>query len=343
MAIIHKLDQRKQADHRTALLGLAADQSASAGVCLLPEDMAELVEKCPPEKKEQFFRHIAVCETCYREWLTLQDVLDDRIESKKKTKIFKFLKPGSMALFGTLLAAAASVVVFLNINLPTTEKTSPIVPVESMRQEPPSPAREEEKPRPALPAEGRSSTSPAPAKSALKPDSLRKKQKMPASMDAVKEKRSAPAAPAAMLSPAPAPALKKGLPAQESNAAAPALPKDSGEGATDSAVRSEAAGGMPGLRQNRPQAGAAVFGQWRQQLENGCREEQTAEDFWQEMERKGREVTTRSGELKPDERKDLKNLLELITGMDKANVRERCRRINALLVEERKGRLDGLH
>ena len=343
MATIHKLDQRKQADHRTALLGLAADQPPSAGVCLLPEEMAELVEDiCPAEKKKQLFRHIAVCETCYWEWLTLQMVFDKRIKSKKKSRLFKFFEPGNMALFGTLLAAAASVVVFLNINLPSTEKTSLIVPIESMRQEPSS-VREEEKFRPAVPAE-RQDTPPAPTKSALKPETLPKKQEMPVSIHAVKaeKKKSAPAAPAAM-SPPPTSTLKEDLPAQESISAEKVLPKAAGEAATDGAVRSQPGGGMPALQQNRLQAGAAVFGRWQQQLENGCRQGRTAEDFWQEMERKGRDVKARSGELKPDELKNLENLLLLTTGMEKANVSERCRRILDLLAEERKGRADGLH
>ena len=332
MAIIHKLDQRKQADHRTALLGLAADQPASAGVCLLPEEMAELVEKCPPEKKELFFRHIAVCETCYREWLTLQDVLDNRIEGKKKPKIFKFLKPGSIALFGTLLAAAASVVVFLNINLPT--KSSLTVPVESIRQEPaPPPVREEEKPRPVVQEKD---TLPAPEKSVQKPEPSRKKQ-MPVSVDAVKAKRSAPAEPAA-IPPAPAPALKKDLSAPPEQA----LPKASGEAATDGAVRPQAAGRGVLLRQNRLEAGAAVFAQWLEQLESGCREGRTSDAFWQEMEQKGREIKARTGELLPDEQKNLENLLLAVTGIEKKNVPERCLRILDLLAEERKGRQDGL-
>jgi hypothetical protein len=334
MATIHKFDQKKQADRRTALLGLAADQPAEAGVCPTSAEMAELIDLCTTEKKEQFFRHIAVCETCYREWLTLQMVLDKRIESKKKSRLFKFFEPGNMALFGTLLAAAASVVVFLNINLPTTEKTSLIAPIESMRQEPSS-VREEEKSRPAVSAE-RQDAPPAPTKPTVKPDTLRKKPETPASVDAFKmeKKRSVPAAPAAM-PPAPASALKKGLPAQESISAEKALPKAAREDATDGAVRSQTGGGMPALRHSRLQAGPAVFGQWRQQLENGCREQRTSEAFWQEMERKGREVKAHSGELQQDEQTTLENLLLLTTGMEKANVSERCRKILDLLAEER--------
>ena len=206
--------------------------------------------------------------------------------------------------------------------------------MESMRQEPSAAGREEEKSRPDVQAE-RQDNVPAPAKSALKPEPLRKKQEMPVSVDAAKAKKSAPAAPAAMPT-APASALKEGLPAQEPIPAA--LPKATGDAAADGAVRSQPGGGMPALRHNRQQAGAAAFGQWRQQLENGCREGRTSAAFWQEMERQGREVKARSGELQPDAQNSLENLLLLITGMETANVPERCRRINDLLAEERQGR-----
>ena len=90
------------------------------------------------------------------------------------------------------------------------------------------------------------------------------------------------------------------------------------------------------LRQKGLQGGTAVFGQWRKELENGCREGRTSEAFWQEMEVKGREVKDRSVDLSPDQQKNLENLL-LIIGKDKADVPERCRRLNDLLVEGRKG------
>jgi hypothetical protein len=330
MATIHKFGQKKQADRRTALLGLAADQPASAGVCPTSAEMAELVEDiCPAEKKEPFFRHIAVCETCYREWLTLQMVLGKRIESKKKSRIIKFFEPGNMALFGTLLAAAASVIVFLNIYHPMN--TPLTVPVESMRHEPSPPLREEEKSQPAVQDKG---TLPAPTKSAMKPESLRKKQEMSVSMGAAKAKKSAPAAPAAM-TPAPTSILKEELPAQESISAEQALPKAAGESATDGAVRSQTGGGKQMLRHNRLQAGPAVFGQWRQQLEDGCREGQTSEAFWREMEQKGRELKIHSGELQQNEQKTFENLLLLTTGIKKKNVPKRCRKILDLLAEER--------
>ena len=71
-------------------------------------------------------------------------------------------------------------------------------------------------------------------------------------------------------------------------------------------------------------------------LENGCREGQESETFWQELEQEGREVRARSVDLSPDEQKILENLL-LIIGTDTADVPERCRRINDLLAEGRKG------
>ncbi len=329
MATIHKLDRKKQADRRTALLGLAADQPAVAGDCPTSVEMAELLEDMvPPEKKERLFQHIAVCESCYREWLTLREVLDKRPEGKKRPQIFTFFTPGK-ALFGTLLAAAASVVVFLNIHPPLD--MAPVVPVESIRQEPAPLVRQEEKSR--LVQQDRGVLS-APEKSALKPDTIGKRQEMPALPDADKVRKSEPAAPATM-APAPVSDLKEGLPARESNAAGG--PKASGEAATDGTFQPQTGGRKAMLRQSRLQGGTAVFGEWREELENGCREGRTAEAFWQEMEQKGREVKARSVDLSPDEQKQLENLL-LIIGKDKADVPERCRRINDLLAVGRQDR-----
>ena len=242
--------------------------------------------------------------------------------------MFRLFRPGK-ALFGTLLAAAASVVVFLNINHPVN--MSPPVPVGSIRQVPAPLLLEEEKSRPILQDKG---TLSAPEKSALKPDTLKKKQEMPVLSDAVKVRKSAPAAPAAM-APAQVPALKEGLPAQESNASG--APKTLGEAATEGSVRLQKGDRRAMLRQSRLQEGVAVFGKWREALENGCREGRTSEAFWREMEFKGREVKARSVDLSPDEQKDLENLL-LIIGTEKVDVLERCRRINDLLAEGRKGK-----
>ena len=329
MTNIHRLDQKKQADRRTALLGLVADQPASAGVCPTSAEMAELIDLCTIEKKEQFFRHIAVCETCYREWLTLQEVLNKRIKSKERSKIVMFFKPGNMTLFGTLLAAAASVVVFLNIYHPMNTQLT--VPVESIRQEPAAPVQDQEKSRAIVPV-ARQDLPPAPENSVLKQKILRKKREIPASADAVKaeKKRSSPAAPKA-IPPTPVSTLKAPVPAEQTL-----------ESAVDGAGRSQTGGGVPTLRQNRLLAGPAALGQWRQQLENGCREGRKSEAFWQEMEQRGREVKTLSEELRQDERKTLEDLLLLTTGMETANVPERCRRILDLLAQERKGRADGL-
>jgi hypothetical protein len=137
------------------------------------------------------------------------------------------------------------------------------------------------------------------------------------------------------MAPEPLSDLKEGLPGQESNAAG--APKASGEAATESTLQPQTRGRSAMLRQSRLQGGTAVFGKWREELERGCREGRTTEAFWQEMEQKGRGIKARSIDLSPDEQKQLENLL-LIIGKDKADVPERCRRINDLLAEGRQGR-----
>jgi hypothetical protein len=337
MASIHKL--KKRSDRRTALLGLAADRPVSAGVCLTPEEMAELVEnQCPIERKEKYFRHVANCESCYREWLTLHEVLDQMSESKRESRIFKIFKPGKMALLGTFLAAAASVVVFLNINNTVMEKESLPVPAAPMRQEVSSPGQEQASPLDrALQAERKAEDNDGrtPVKPAMPTEAL--KQKMPVVHDAVRieRKKSVPPVPPAT-PPAPVTVPKEGTPAQQSFPTEQALPETSGEDVTQKAIRSRAGSGM--AIPNKGQIGAAAFDQWREQLESGCAERRESEAFWLEIEQKGRQLMENSEELEGEEKEILKNLLFLTTGIEKKNAAERCRRISDLLAEERENR-----
>jgi hypothetical protein len=346
MAAIHKLNRKKQSERRTALLGLVADQPEHAGVCLTSEEMAELLEdKCSLERKEQYFRHIAACKDCYREWLTLHDILDAIPENKRESgsRIFQILKPGKIAFFGTLLAAAASVVVFLNINYKVTEKDTPPVPIASMRQEPPSPGQEKEKSPPEIslqtekPADGKNVRNPE--KSVVTPETSTKKRETNVSNDAhrIEKKKSLPVAPE-VNSPAPASAPKEGPPVQRSFSAEQSLPKTSGEDVTRKAIRPRAGSGMLLLQQNGEQIEAITFDQWREQVEKGCAERQESVTFWREIEKKGRQLQARLEELNQSEMEILESLLPLMYEIEKKNVAERCRRVMDLLAEERTNR-----
>jgi hypothetical protein len=344
MAAIHKLHRKKQSERWTALLGLAADQPEYAGVCLTSEEMAELLDdKCSLERKERYLRHVAACNDCYREWLTLHDTLDAIPDNKREPRGFQILKPGKMVFFGTLLAAAASVVVFLNINYKFTEKDSPSVPIASMRQESPSPGQENEKSPPDISsrteklADGKNVRNPE--KSLMTTDTSTKRREMNVSNDArrVEKKKSLPVVPE-VNSPAPASAPKDEPPVQRSFSAKQALPKTSREDVAQKAIQPQAGSGMRLLRQNGEQTEAISFDRWREQVKNGCAERQESATFWREIEKKGRQLQTRPEEMNQSEKEILENLLPLMYEIEKKNVTERCRRVMDLLAEERTNR-----
>ncbi len=114
MAKVEELNKKQAADRRTALLGLAADRNAERqGDCLTSQEMSELLEdNCSAEQRQRFLLHLASCDSCYREWLELQQLLEEKAFHSKpllfRRKVF--------TVTGSLLAAAASVIFYLNIN-----------------------------------------------------------------------------------------------------------------------------------------------------------------------------------------------------------------------------------
>lgn len=124
MAEIQKIEQKKEADRCTALIALAAGKASDGQTtCLDVDELAGLVDhQCSSDDQERYFAHLANCETCYRQWLDLSELTQASTAKSKKRK----LRPGYFAWAGSALAAAASVVLFLNITrqapLPVIQK-----------------------------------------------------------------------------------------------------------------------------------------------------------------------------------------------------------------------------
>ena len=115
MANRDELRKRREADARVALLGLAANRHGTQqGSCLSSKEMAELLDgKCEADKKQLYHKHLATCEICYREWLDLQQEFSQ--DSLKQNKPLLFQRR-FLTVSGSLLAAAASVVFYLNLD-----------------------------------------------------------------------------------------------------------------------------------------------------------------------------------------------------------------------------------
>jgi Putative zinc-finger len=114
MAKVEELKRKQAADRRAALLGLAADRnSEQQGHCLTSREMSELLDdNCSPEQRHQFLVHLSSCDPCYCEWLELQQLLEENAAQGKPL----LFRRKVLTVTGSLLAVAASVIFYLNID-----------------------------------------------------------------------------------------------------------------------------------------------------------------------------------------------------------------------------------
>ena len=131
MAKRYSIHQPNDADRRTALLGLAlSGTSEPAGPCLSDQEMAALVDNtCSGKEREYCFQHLANCDSCYRHWLELSKIVANDNKMQDENSRPRIIRPQFFAWTGSLLAAAASVVIFLQI---TGKAPTPVVPRQSM-------------------------------------------------------------------------------------------------------------------------------------------------------------------------------------------------------------------
>ena len=129
-------ENKRAADRRLALLALASEQSDPSGPCPSAETLAVLAEgRLSQEEAGACLAHMADCEDCYALWLRLDQEWQQRQHTSKKIALLRLVRrPRFLTTVGSLLAAAASVVLMLNlpitqvdrVNLPQMrEKTMP--------------------------------------------------------------------------------------------------------------------------------------------------------------------------------------------------------------------------
>ena len=126
MAEIHNIEQKKYTDRQTALLALAAtSEDAEKTNCLTADEMACLVDnQYAPEDQKKYINHLAHCEICYRQWVELSEFAATNKNEISGKAIHTLFQPRNLAWAGSALAAAASIVLFLNI---TEETPSPVM------------------------------------------------------------------------------------------------------------------------------------------------------------------------------------------------------------------------
>ncbi|MCL1980123.1 MAG: hypothetical protein FWG62_03490 [Proteobacteria bacterium] len=119
---MNEYEDKKNADRRLALLVLTSEPPGPLGPCPSAETLAALVEgRLAPEEAKTWRAHLADCETCYGQWLQLDRQWQQNLLLNRKTTLLRLVsKPRFLTTMGSVLAAAASVALILN--LPFTQR-----------------------------------------------------------------------------------------------------------------------------------------------------------------------------------------------------------------------------
>ena len=108
-----QFDTNRKLDKTTALFSLAAAEKRSDNLCLTAEEMAALIDgRYPAEELADKWQHLQDCDTCYQEWFLVKSSLR---KAKKCGRIYSMNLSKKLGYIGSALAAAASIVVYLNI------------------------------------------------------------------------------------------------------------------------------------------------------------------------------------------------------------------------------------
>ncbi|WP_153306468.1 anti-sigma factor family protein [Desulfogranum japonicum] len=144
------LPKKRQSDKTLALLALANKQPKAADACLQHEQLAAFVEgRLSNEQSACVLNHLASCDDCYSEWMSLHKTHQEDKQNKPVARLLQFMgKPKSLTTAGSLLAAAACLVLYLNIsekNTPLTMGTGfrPLEAPPSSQLAPPAPVNKE--------------------------------------------------------------------------------------------------------------------------------------------------------------------------------------------------------
>lgn len=159
MAKIEEFEQYKAHQRRLALLALLADQPKTTTACLEDEQLASLVEgTLLQEEAEQCMVHLAQCDRCSGLWVQLDQEWQRQEKVEQRNKRRKLQKrPRPFTVVGSLLAAAASVAVFVTITTRVDRKLShPLTTPPARQQElaavAPAPSEEKDALQESVPA-----------------------------------------------------------------------------------------------------------------------------------------------------------------------------------------------
>ncbi|MEN8190822.1 MAG: hypothetical protein ABFS19_13330 [Thermodesulfobacteriota bacterium] len=126
------MTRQEPSDKRLGLLALSTQDDPPKGVCPDGETLAALVEgSIVGEKRAELLEHVSACESCYRQWLELHQLLNSE---KKPARILRFPRR-NLTRIGSALAAAASIALFLNIVMSPEPGQPPQLPQKPDREQ----------------------------------------------------------------------------------------------------------------------------------------------------------------------------------------------------------------
>ena len=121
-----------ETDRLVAQLALAATGRRPEPPCLTDKELADLASgRLQPSQRQKALAHLADCEGCYEAWRAVQSV------SHLEKKQLRLLQPRYLKWWGSALAIAASVVIFVQLQEMPLQRQSLLVAGEQDRVAPP--------------------------------------------------------------------------------------------------------------------------------------------------------------------------------------------------------------
>lgn len=334
------LDAQREKERRLALLALARG-STPPGPCLDAETLAALVEgRLPPAQLEACLGHLAGCDACAALWLQLDQEWRQSAKNNRSNLRQFLARPRVLAAAGSLLAAAASIAVFLNLTLQADRHDLMRLPEQSAREQvlsAPAPAPQSiDQAARTNATTGRTDGLAAPAQEPLPPSSATTMETM--SQRAVPEKKAAGDSAARKqkkteATPLAAPATKTAKPTEEAQDAAGGVRPTREKAPADSA---EPAASAPEATLHTMSAPAAPMAEalpileaWRQALRHDCQGQADRQQLAQLQAQGQSLLRQKKPPLAENDRRQLERLLALLAGP--LPVEARCRAILAEL------------
>jgi|GEM_PF-1618790 len=338
MAEPTELEKLRAAERRLALLALSGEQPEPDRPCLRAEQLAALVEgQLPPAEVEAYLAHVSACEHCYWEWRQLDREWQKQGEKSRRTTLSRFIsQPRFLTAAGSLLAAAASIAVFLTLTTRIDRTTLTRLPEKSAQEQlVPAP----EPPQPAAPEQAKTSV-PAPAPppasrlQAPQADALTNRHELERKKEARSgrtefkgggperavqpgEEKAKAARRDEQALPAPAVAAAPVAQGDQAGSATTEQKGDDSIGDTTSAA-GKAASALPRttLRATAPQATTATIAEtalltpddWRSRIRQGC-QARPGPEFFAVLTRQGQQLLRESVTLTTQDRLQIERLL----------------------------------